>query len=109
MTETRETHVERDSEGRVVDTTVEIKRGRSDGGFGLGLLLGALVIAGGIVAFAYTQGSFQQAGVEADRAALMSEQQLNEAAVDAREALDAARAQVDQAQNTNTMSETATN
>ena len=68
MAEIRETHVERDPEGRVVDSKVTIERPKRSGGFGWGLLLGAIVIAAGIIFFAYTQGSFQQAGVEADQA-----------------------------------------
>lgn len=81
MPEVRETHVERDSEGRVIDTKVTIDRPRKKGGFGWGMLFGVLIIAGAILAFAYTQGSFQQAGMEADQATAQVEQQT-EAAVD---------------------------
>lgn len=80
MAEIRETHVERDEEGRVTDTKVRIERPKRGGGFGVGMLLGVLLIAGAIVAFAYTQGSFQEAGLEADQATAAAEQQLEQAA-----------------------------
>ena len=80
MPEIRETHVERDAEGRVVDTKVTIDRPRRrGGGFGWGMLLGVILIAGAIIAFAYSQGSFQQAGVEADQAKSQVEQATGEA------------------------------
>ena len=80
MPEIRETHVERDAEGRVVDTKVTIDRPRRrGGGFGWGMLLGVILIAGAIIAFAYSQGSFQQAGVEADQAKSQVEQATDEA------------------------------
>jgi hypothetical protein len=80
MPEIRETHVERDAEGRVVDTKVTIDRPRRrGGGFGWGMLLGVILIAGAIIAFAYSQGSFQQAGVQADQAKSQVEQATGEA------------------------------
>jgi hypothetical protein len=68
MAEIRETHVERDADGRVTDTKVVVERPKRKGGFGWGMLFGVILIAGAIIAFAYSQGSFQQAGVEADQA-----------------------------------------
>lgn len=68
MAEIRETHVERDADGRVIDTKVVVERPKRKGGFGWGMLFGVILIAGAIIAFAYSQGSFQQAGVEADQA-----------------------------------------
>jgi hypothetical protein len=80
MPEIRETEVERDAEGRVVGYRERVtepvdKPRRRGGGFGWGLLFGALVLAIAIVAFAYSQGGFQQAGVEADQATAQLEEQ----------------------------------
>jgi hypothetical protein len=84
MAEIRETHVERDEEGRVVDTKVVIDRPkRKSGGFGWGMLLGVLIIAAGIIGFAYSQGSFQQAGLEADQATAQIEEQTSTVAENA--------------------------
>ena len=68
MAEIRETHVERDADGNVIDRRVVVDRPKKKGGFGFGMLLGVVLVAGAIIAFAYSQGSFQQAGVEADQA-----------------------------------------
>lgn len=95
MAEIRETHVERDANGNVVDTKV-VQR-RKGGGFGWGMLFAVLVIAGGIIAFAYSQGSFQQAGAEADRAAAQVETQTEVAAENAGDAIENAGDQVEQA------------
>ncbi|MGE0743302.1 MAG: hypothetical protein AB7O98_18350 [Hyphomonadaceae bacterium] len=85
MAEIRETQVERDADGRVTDTKVVIERPRKrGGGFGWGMFFGVLLIAGAILGFAYTQGSFQQAGVEADQVAAQVEQQTD-AAIDTTE------------------------
>jgi hypothetical protein len=81
MAEIRETHVERDEDGRVTDTKVVIDRPKRKGGFGWGMLLGILLIAAAIIGFAYTQGGFQQAGVEADQVAAQVEQST-EGAID---------------------------
>lgn len=99
MDEIRETHVERDADGRVTDTKVIVDRPKRRGGFGWGMLLGALVIAGGILAFAYSQGSFQQAGVEADRATAQVEAQTSTAAENAGDALETAGDQAERATN----------
>ncbi|MGE0045282.1 MAG: hypothetical protein AB7J28_01055 [Hyphomonadaceae bacterium] len=56
--EVRQTDVARDPEGRVVGTTERIVERRRGGGFGWGLLFGVLIIAVGIVVFAYSQGGF---------------------------------------------------
>lgn len=80
MAEIRETHVERDEQGRVTDTKVIIDRPKKKGGFGLGMLLGVVLIAGALLAFVYSQGSFQQAGVEADQMAAQVETQTAEVA-----------------------------
>jgi hypothetical protein len=91
MAEIRETHVERDPDGRVVDTKVTIDRPkRKGGGFGWGLLLGVLVIAVGLITFAYSQGSFQQAGARADQATAQVEQQSQTVAENAGDTLESA-------------------
>ena len=119
MPEIRETEVERDAEGRVIgykervseaaDATHE--RPRRKGGFGWGMLFGILVIAVALVAFAYSQGSFQQAGVEADQATAQIEEQTEQAAETAGDALENAGDQVESVgdQAANETSDTATN
>lgn len=81
MAEIRETQIEYDADGNVVDRKVIIERPKRRGGFGIGMLFGIVLIAGALLAFAYSQGSFQQAGVEADQATAQIEQST-EAAVD---------------------------
>lgn len=90
MAEIRETQVERDADGRVVDTKVTIDRPKKGGGFGWGMLLGVLIIAVGIITFAYTQGSFQQAGVQADQATAQIEDQSRTVAENAGDTLESA-------------------
>ena len=91
MAEIRETQVERDEDGRVVDTKVTVDRPRRrGGGFGWGLLLGVILIAGAILAFAYTQGSFQRAGVEADQATAQLEESTETAVQNTGEVLEEA-------------------
>jgi hypothetical protein len=119
MPEIRETEVERDAEGRVIgyrervseNVTAPHERPRRKGGFGWGMLFGILIIAVAIVAFAYSQGSFQQAGVEADQATAQIEEQTEDVAATAGDALEDAGDQAegvgDQAENET--SETATN
>jgi hypothetical protein len=107
MPEIRETHVERDEDGRVTDTKVVIERPKRKGGFGWGMLLGILLIAAAVIGFAFTQGGFQQAGVEADQATAQIEQSAETAIDTTRDALDDTGESVDQA--TNETSETATN
>lgn len=99
MAEIRETHVERDADGRVTDTKVIVERPRRKGGFGWGMLFGVLIIAGAILAFAYSQGSFQQAGVEADQATAQVEEQTSTVAENTGDALETAGDQAEQATN----------
>lgn len=107
MAEIRETYVERDEDGRVTDTRVIVERPKRKGGFGWGMLFGALLIGAVVIGYGYSQGSFQQAGVEADQVASQVEQST-EGAVDAtRDAIDDAAENTDQALNET--SETATN
>lgn len=98
MPEIRETEVERDAEGRVVDKTVTIERTRNKG-FGWGMLLGVLIIAAGIIGFAYSQGSFQQAGVQADQATAQIEEQTSTLAENAGDAAENAGDSADRATN----------
>ncbi len=117
MAEIRETHVERDAQGRVIDTVVRVEKVPDDhhqarktkrgGGFGIGLLIGILLIAGAILAYAYSQGGFQQAGREADQATAQIQEQTEQA-------IDSTGAAVDRTADTTTQaanetSETATN
>lgn len=100
MAEIRETHVERDPEGRVVDTKVTIDQPkRKGGGFGWGMLFAVLVIAVGIITFAYSQGSFQQAGVQADQATAQVEQQSRAVAENAGDTLESAGDAAERATN----------
>ena len=88
MAEVRETQVTRDMEGNVVDRNTVIERPvKKKGGFGWGLFLGVLIIAGAIVAFAYNQGSFQSAGREADQATQTAQVQVDQTANNARQAV----------------------
>jgi hypothetical protein len=79
MAEVRETKIERDGDGHIVNTTEHIieRPKRRGGGFGWGMLLGVILIAGAIIAFAYNEGSFQSAGREADQATAQVEQQID--------------------------------
>lgn len=80
MSKVRETQVERDAEGNVIGTT-EIERSKKKkSGFGWGMLLGVLIVAGAIIAFAYNQGSFQTAGVRADQATQTAQADISQTA-----------------------------
>lgn len=107
MAEIRETHVERDADGRVIDTKVVVERPKRKGGFSLGMLFGVILIAGAIIAFAYSQGSFQQAGVEADQATAQIESTTDTAIDTTGAALEEAGDTA--AQAANETSDTATN
>ena len=110
MAEIRETHIERDEDGRVVDTKV-VERRKSGGGFGWGLVFGVVLIAAAVIAFAYSQGSFQQAGVEADQATAQIEQQTDAALDRTGDAIENAGDQIEETSDraANEMSDTATN
>ncbi|MGE0595612.1 MAG: hypothetical protein AB7G40_16955 [Hyphomonadaceae bacterium] len=97
MAEIRETEVERDAEGRVVGYRERnVEQPRKGGGFGWGLIFGVGIIAVAIVAFAYSQGGFQQAGVEADRATQQAEQQITQTAENAGDVVENAGDQVEE-------------
>jgi hypothetical protein len=82
MSKMHETQVERDAAGNVTGYT-EIERPRKRGGFGWGLLLGVLIVAGAVIAFAYNQGSFQTAGVRADQATQTAQADITQTAQNA--------------------------
>lgn len=94
----RETEVERDADGRVVEK-VYVERPRKKGGFGWGMLLGVLIVAGAIIAFAYSQGSFQTAGVQADQATEVAQVQAGAAIENTGDALETAGDNAEQAAN----------
>ena len=86
MAVVRETQVTPDAEGNVVERNTVIERpAKKKGGFGWGMLLGVLIVAGAIVAFAYNQGSFQTAGREADQAAQTAQVEASQTADNARQ------------------------
>lgn len=87
MAEIRETQVTRDMEGNVVDRQTRIERPKKKGGFGWGMLLGVIVVAGAIVAYAYNQGSFQTAGARADQATQTAQVEATQTADNARQAI----------------------
>lgn len=107
MAEIRETHVERDADGNVTDTKVVIERPRKKGGFGWGMLFGVLLIAAAVIGFSYSQGGFQQAGIEADQATAQLEQSTEGAIDTTSDALNDASENTEQALNET--SDTATN
>ena len=90
MSKVRETQVERDAAGNVVGYT-EVEKPKRKGGFGWGLLLGVLIVAGAIVAFAYNQGSFQTAGVRADQATQSAKADISQTAQNVGDAASRAR------------------
>lgn len=99
MAEIRETQVDRDAEGNVLgqrDFIVERPKKRG-GGFGWGLLFGVALIAVALVAFAYSQGSFMNAGADADRATAQAESSLTQTAENAGDAAQQAGNQVERA------------
>jgi hypothetical protein len=105
----REVEVERDADGRIIgyEEHVERPRRKSGGGFGWGMLFGVIVLAVGIVAFAYNQGGFQEAGLEADQATAQAEQTIGATAENAGDQIEAVTDNV--AANTNDSDARATN
>jgi hypothetical protein len=101
----REKVIEHDADGHTTEK-IYVEQPRRKGGFGWGMLLGVLIIAGGVIAFAYSQGSFQTAGREADQATAQVQTQTSEVAQNTSNAIDNATNQ-DSAQNPT--SETTTN
>lgn len=86
MAEVRETQVTRDADGNIVDSKTVIERPKKKGGFGWGMLLGVVIIAGAIIAFAYNQGSFQTAGARADQATQTAQADVSQTADNAKAA-----------------------
>jgi hypothetical protein len=85
MAKIRETNIEQDERVTNVGERLEKPR-RSGGGFGIGALFGLVVAAGAVIYFAYSQGSFRNAGEEADRAASQVEQSIGQTAENAGDA-----------------------
>lgn len=88
--EHREAEVVRDPEtGRVTGYVEHVERPKRRGGGGLliGLILGALLVAGGIAIYASNQGGFQQAGIEADQAASQAASEASQASNEASNAI----------------------
>jgi hypothetical protein len=89
--EFRETEITRDAGGNAVKTTerqVEPVRRRSN--FGGGLVFGIVAVVVVIGAFAYSQGSFRNAGADADRAAVRAQESAGVAAQTTGDALETA-------------------
>jgi hypothetical protein len=87
----RETQVVTDNEGRTVETTErETKPTRRGPGFGAGTIFGMIILASAIAIFAYSQGSFRNAGVDADRATAQAQESIGNAAENAGNGLEAA-------------------
>lgn len=103
MSDFRETRIERDAEGRIIGSTeriVERPDGREAGraasdrrddarvadapkrksGFGGGVIFGLVIAALALLVFVLSQGSFTEAGREADQAAAQAEQSVGQAA-----------------------------
>jgi len=91
----RETRVTPDVEGDVVErntvterpVVIERRVVKKRGGFGWGMILGVLIVAGAIVAYAYNQGSFQTAGARADQATQTAQVEASQTADNARQAV----------------------
>jgi hypothetical protein len=79
---------------------------RKGGGFGWGLLLGALLLAIIVVGYAYSQGGFQQAGRDADQVASVVEEQTDDVVGRTDEALQGAADSTQRAVGETTTSQT---
>lgn len=89
--EIRETQVVTGTDGRTVETTErQTKPVRRGAGFGAGALLGMVILAGAIAVFAYSQGSFSNAGADADRATAQAQENIGNAAENSGNALESA-------------------
>ena len=86
----RETEVERDADGRVIGYKQDIVAPKKRSGFGWGLFFGMALIAIAVIGFAYTHGSFQNAGRQADQVTAQAEQQVAAGAHQTAEAVDSA-------------------
>lgn len=91
MEQRREAEVTRDPEtGRVtgyVERIEEKPRKKGGGGWLFGLLLGAVLVAGGIAIYANNQGSYQNAGAKVDSQLAQAEVQSRDAAQDTSHAI----------------------
>ena len=105
MEHRREAEVTRDPEtGRVtgyVERIEEKPRKKGGGAMLFGLLLGALLVAGGVAIYANNQGSYQRAGATIDSQLAQTETQARKAVGDASQAVGgAAESAGDAAQRT---------
>lgn len=91
----REAEVDREAVGYT--DHIERPKRAGGGGFGLGLLFGVIIIAGAIMAFAYSQGSFQTAGQRADEAAHTAQSQIGQTTETAGDAAQNAGNQIENA------------
>lgn len=107
MAKIRETEVRVDEDGREVGRTEHIieRPKRGGGGFGWGLFFGVILVAGAITLFAFSQGSFQTAGRQADVATQVAQEQVGETVDSTQQALNDNTAQPADSQS----SDTATN
>jgi len=82
----RETEVVRDPDGRVagyVERTETVREKKKGGGWLFGLILGAILVAGGIAIYATNQGGYEQAGARTDNALAQAESETRQAANEA--------------------------
>jgi CRP-like cAMP-binding protein len=88
---TNETQIVTDRDGRVVETTErQTKPARRGSNFGAGALFGVVVAVGAIAVFACSQGSFRNAGADADRTTAQVQEQVGAAAQNTGDALETA-------------------
>jgi hypothetical protein len=95
MARIRERQIERDENGRVIEERVELKR--RGAGFAPGLAAGMIAVLAALAFYAYSQGSFQDAGRDADVAAAQAQTQLSAAADSAGNAVENAGDRIEQA------------
>ena len=98
MADKYDERVIRDADGNVIER-VEMKPRKRGGGFGWGLLVGLFVIAAAVIVFAYSQGSFQTAGAQADHATAQAERNVGNFAENAGDAAEQAGDNVKSATN----------
>ncbi|MBL8549958.1 MAG: hypothetical protein JNJ73_08220 [Hyphomonadaceae bacterium] len=98
MADKYEERIVRDADGRVIEQ-VEVKPRKRGGGFGWGMLAGLFIIAAAVLVFAYSQGSFQTAGAQADHATAQAERNVGDFAENAGDAAEQAGDNIKSATN----------
>lgn len=96
----RETEVVREPDGRVAGYVERPQK--KGGGFGWGLLFAVIIIGGGILAFAYSQGSFESAGARTDQATQSAQTEINQGVENAGDAAQRAGNNIEDATDTAT-------